>query len=63
MADRSREAVERRLPNTTYGVHVVETDHDRSVGMARIVGDGSSVFHSSDMAVAEPYQRKGSARR
>ena len=76
MADWSREAVERGLPNTTYGVHVVEigegaeddigadTDDEpdepgKPVGMARIVGDGGSVFHVSDMAVAEPYQGQG----
>ena len=68
MADRSREAIERGLPNTTYGVHVVETDRvdtggenlpSRAVGMARIVGDGGSVFQISDMAVAEPQQGQG----
>ncbi|WP_281194081.1 GNAT family N-acetyltransferase [Halorubrum sp. F4] len=59
MSDRSREAIERGLPNTTYGVHVVETESGAAVGMARIVGDGGSVFHVSDMAVAEPHQGRG----
>ncbi|GAA0510838.1 Acetyltransferase (GNAT) family protein [Halorubrum aquaticum] len=61
MSDRSREAVERGLPNTTYGVHVVETGSttETAVGMARIVGDGGSVFHLSDMAVAEAHQGRG----
>ncbi|MBP1921668.1 GNAT superfamily N-acetyltransferase [Halorubrum alkaliphilum] len=59
MADRSREAVERGLPNTTYGVHVVGGRRDHAVGMARIVGDGGSVFQVSDMAVAEPHQGQG----
>jgi GNAT superfamily N-acetyltransferase len=59
MSDRSREAVERGLPNTTYGVHVVETGSGAAVGMARIVGDGGSIFHLSDMAVAEPHQGRG----
>lgn len=59
MSDRSREAVERGLPNTTYGVHAVETETGSAVGMARIVGDGGSIFHLSDMAVAEPHQGRG----
>ncbi|SMO67773.1 GNAT family N-acetyltransferase [Halorubrum cibi] len=61
MSDRSREAVERGLPNTTYGVHVVETGSttETTVGMARIVGDGGSIFHLSDMAVAESHQGRG----
>lgn len=63
MADRSREAVARGLPNTTYGVHVVEVGRgdpgDEPVGMARIVGDGGSVFHVSDMAVADAHQGQG----
>lgn len=59
MSDRSREAVERGLPNTTYGVHVVAESTGEPVGMARIVGDGGSVFHLSDTAVAEPHQGRG----
>ncbi|OYR38848.1 N-acetyltransferase [Halorubrum sp. Ib24] len=59
MSDRSREAVERGLPNTTHGVHVVETETGSAVGMARIVGDGGSIFHLSDTAVAEPHQGRG----
>ena len=59
MTDRSREAVERGLPNTTYGVYVVAKSAGNPVGMARIVGDGGSVFHLSDMAVAEPHQGRG----
>ncbi|WP_435073180.1 GNAT family N-acetyltransferase [Halorubrum sp. HHNYT27] len=59
MTDRSREAVERGLPNTTYGVHVVETEGGTAVGMARIVGDGGSIFHLTDTAVASPHQGRG----
>ena len=58
MSDRSRESIARGLPNTTFGVHVVETG-GAAVGMARIVGDGGSVFHVSDMAVAESHQGRG----
>ncbi|TKX86620.1 N-acetyltransferase [Halorubrum sp. SS5] len=59
MTDRSREAVERGLPNTTYGVHVVEIKSGSTVGMARIVGDGGSIFHVSDTVVAPPHQGRG----
>ena len=59
MSDRSREAVERGLPNTTFGVHIVDISTDDAVGMARIVGDGGAVFHLSDMAVAESHQGRG----
>lgn len=59
MSSRTRESVEKGLPNTTYGVHVVHEETGEPVGMARIVGDGGSVFHVSDMAVAEPHQGKG----
>ncbi|MDB2245456.1 GNAT family N-acetyltransferase [Halorubrum ezzemoulense] len=59
MTDRSRGAVERGLPNTTFGVHVVETASGSTVGMARLVGDGGSVFHLSDTAVAPPHQGRG----
>jgi len=59
MTDRSRAAVERGLPNTTYGVHVVAVESESAVGMARLVGDGGSVFHLSDTAVAPPHQGRG----
>lgn len=59
MADRSQEAVTQGLDNTTYGVHIVEEATGMAVGMGRIVGDGGSVFHVSDMAVAAPHQGRG----
>jgi len=75
MAPRSREGVERGLPNSRFAVTVVHrpdgdgdrvadvpTDDDDSeavVGMARIVGDGGSVYHVCDMAVHPDHQRQG----
>ncbi|WP_232700980.1 GNAT family N-acetyltransferase [Halobacterium wangiae] len=59
MAPRSREGVERGLPNSVYGVTVVDTDTDEVVGMARVVGDGATVFHVCDMAVHPDHQRRG----
>jgi len=59
MAERSREAVERGLPNSLYAVTVVETESEVVVGMARVVGDDGSVYHISDMAVHPDHQRQG----
>jgi GNAT superfamily N-acetyltransferase len=59
MSERSVEAVERGLPNTLFGVHVVKTDTETAVGMARVVGDGGANFHLVDTAVAEPHQGRG----
>jgi len=59
MAPRSPEGVERGLPNSVYGVTVVGTETGETVGMARIVGDGGSVYHVCDMAVHPDHQRRG----
>ena len=59
MSARSRAGVERGLPNSVYGVTVVEEDTGETVGMARIVGDGGSVYHVCDMAVHPDHQRQG----
>ena len=59
MSERSLEAAERGLPNTLFGVHVVETDTEAAVGMARVVGDGGANFHLVDAAVAECHQGQG----
>ncbi|XVH30866.1 GNAT family N-acetyltransferase [Haloferacaceae archaeon DSL9] len=57
MAARSREAVARGLPNTTFGVTVYRDDV--AVGMGRIVGDGGSVYQIADMAVDPDHQGAG----
>lgn len=59
MAPRSREAVERGLPNSVYGVTVVCEPSGETVGMGRIVGDGGSVYHVCDMAVRPDHQGRG----
>jgi GNAT superfamily N-acetyltransferase len=67
MSERSREAVERGLPNSQYAVVVVhrpdegvsgETEED-VVGMARVVGDGGTIYHVCDMVVHPDHQRQG----
>lgn len=59
MAPRSREAVDRGLPNSTYAVIVVHEPVDETVGMGRIVGDDGAVYHITDMAVHPDHQRRG----
>ena len=59
MAARSREAVERGLPNSVYGVVVVDERAGETVGMGRVVGDDGAVYHVSDMAVDPDHQRRG----
>ncbi len=59
MTERSRGAVEQGLPNSLYGAVAVHEPTDETVGMARVVGDGGSVFHVCDMAVHPDHQRQG----
>lgn len=66
MSERSREAVERGLPNSQFAVVVVASgadvssgDSEETVGMARVVGDGGTVYHICDMAVHPTHQRRG----
>jgi hypothetical protein len=47
MNPKSLEAARRGLPNTFYGVTVVETDTGETVGMARIIGDEGIVYRRS----------------
>jgi len=42
MTERSREGVERGLPNSTYGVVVVHEASGEVVGMGRVVGDDAT---------------------
>ncbi|WP_049969693.1 GNAT family N-acetyltransferase [Haladaptatus cibarius] len=58
MASRSRKAVEQGLPNSVFGVTVVD-ETGEVVGMARIIGDGGSVYQIGDMAVHPDHQRQG----
>jgi len=59
MSSRSLSAARRGLPNTVYGVSIVETDTGETVAMARIVGDGGTVYHICDMVVRPGHQRQG----
>mgnify|MGYP000238814769 CR=1 FL=1 len=59
MSPRSLEAARCGLPNTLYGVTMVEQPGETTVGMARIVGDGGAVYHICDMAVRPAHQGRG----
>jgi GNAT superfamily N-acetyltransferase len=59
MAPRSREAVERGLPNSVVGVVAVHDPSGETVGMARIVGDDGAVYHICDMVVQPAHQGRG----
>jgi ribosomal protein S18 acetylase RimI-like enzyme len=59
MSSRSLSAVRRGLPNTVYGVSIVESDTGETVAMARIVGDEGTVYHICDMVVHPDHQRQG----
>ncbi|MDG5777940.1 GNAT family N-acetyltransferase [Haloarculaceae archaeon H-GB2-1] len=59
MPPRSVETARRGLPNSLYGVSVVSSATGETVGMARIVGDGATVFHVCDMVVHPDHQRRG----
>ena len=59
MAPRSREGVERGLPNSVFGVTVIEESSGDTVGMARIVGDDGSIYHICDMVVHPDHQGQG----
>jgi GNAT superfamily N-acetyltransferase len=59
MASRSREGVERGLPDSLYAAVVVHEPTGETVGMGRVVGDGGAVYHVCDMAVHPDHQRQG----
>ncbi len=61
MSSRSREAAERGLRNTLYGVSLLHNDH--VIGMGRIVGDGGCFFLVVDIAVAPEHQGRGLGKR
>lgn len=59
MAPRSKEGVERGLPNTLFGVVAIDESTGETVGMGRIVGDGGTVLVLSDIAVHPNHQGQG----
>ena len=61
MHAKSREAAERALPNTLYGVRL-ERD-GQVVGMGRVIGDNGCFFTVVDIAIVPELQGQGLGRR
>lgn len=57
LSPRTREAAERGLPNTLFGVTLLH--HDEVIGMGRIIGDGGTSFVIVDIAVVPAHQKRG----
>lgn len=60
LTPRPREAAEKALPNSLYGVHVKKGE--QIVGMGRVVGDGALNFEIVDVAVEPDHQGNGLGR-
>ena len=56
----SREAAEKGLPNSIFGVCLMRGDE--TVGMGRIIGDGGCFFQVTDIAIQPEYQGRGLAK-
>ena len=59
MRGRTIEGAAKGLGSELFSVILRVTETGEAVGMGRIVGDGGTVFHISDMAVDENWQRRG----
>ncbi|KQU63860.1 GNAT family N-acetyltransferase [Rossellomorea marisflavi] len=51
------DAAERSLENSLFSV--VITDHEKAIGMGRIIGDGAIYFYIQDIVVHPDHQGKG----
>ena len=60
LTPRPREAAEKALPNSLYGVYIKQGDN--VVAMGRVVGDGVLNFDIVDIAVQPDYQGQGLGR-
>ena len=61
MHAKTREAAERALPNTLYGVRLVRDGE--VVGMGRVIGDNGCFFTVVDIAIVPELQGQGLGRR
>jgi ribosomal protein S18 acetylase RimI-like enzyme len=57
LGTRTKDAAERALPNSVYGVTIV--DDGKVIGMGRIIGDDGCFYQIVDIAVAPSYQGRG----
>ncbi|MBW8298562.1 MAG: GNAT family N-acetyltransferase [Hydrogenophaga sp.] len=56
----SREAAEKGLPNSVFGVCLMRGE--QVVGMGRIIGDGGCFFQVTDIAIEPAHQGRGLAK-
>ena len=56
----SREAAEKGLPNSIFGVSLMLGE--KTVGMGRIIGDGGCFFQVTDIAILPDHQGRGLAK-
>ncbi|PZU87476.1 MAG: GNAT family N-acetyltransferase [Shinella sp.] len=56
----SREAAEKGLPNSIFGVSLMRGEE--VVGMGRIIGDGGCFFQVTDIAIDPAHQGRGLAK-
>jgi GNAT superfamily N-acetyltransferase len=56
----SRDAAEKGLPNSIFGVCLMLGDE--TVGMGRIIGDGGCFFQVTDIAILPAHQGRGLAK-
>lgn len=61
LSPKSAEAAARGLPNTLFGVQVLQGDEP--VGMGRVIGDGGTAFQVVDIAVLPAHQGRGLGKR
>jgi GNAT superfamily N-acetyltransferase len=59
MPPRPESGVREGLGNEVFAVTVVERATEETVGMARVLGDGGTVYHVADMVVDPAHQRQG----
>jgi ribosomal protein S18 acetylase RimI-like enzyme len=57
LSPKTREAAERGLPNTLFGVQVL--CNGEAVAMGRVIGDGGTFYQVVDVAVLPAYQGRG----
>lgn len=63
MTPKSLEVAVKGLPNTIYGVSVIDDTDGSVVGMGRIIGDGHVALCVVDVAVFPEHQKKGLGKR
>ncbi|KAF3903053.1 hypothetical protein AA313_de0210275 [Arthrobotrys entomopaga] len=59
LSPKSPEAIALGLPNTLFGVTIVQRADKTAVGMGRVIGDGGLFVQVVDIAVEPAHQGKG----